>query len=149
MDNLKQGEKQSIRQFICEIEENFVDKCGHGDKDDSGFTEMRRRVMGKCLIEGIREEISNKMRGEIKDQKEEFLWSTLTEAAQDAEWLWSLHHRKTHRGGMALSRSYNFQDFSLDDDGYVIVYTDGACLRNGQPDAVAGLGVWFGEDHFL
>jgi len=30
-------------------------------------------------------------------------------------------------------------------DGYVVVYTDGACERNGKPNAKAGIGVWFGD----
>ena len=30
----------------------------------------------------------------------------------------------------------------------VIVYTDGACSKNGQQGAKAGLGVYFGEDDF-
>jgi len=29
------------------------------------------------------------------------------------------------------------------------VYTDGACKRNGKPDALAGYGVWWGDDHVL
>ena len=29
------------------------------------------------------------------------------------------------------------------------VYVDGACIRNGQPDAGAGYGVWFGNKHEL
>jgi len=28
-----------------------------------------------------------------------------------------------------------------------IVYTDGSCLNNGDEDAVAGSGVWFGPDN--
>ena len=29
------------------------------------------------------------------------------------------------------------------------VYVDGACKNNGQPDAAAGYGVWFGKNHEL
>ncbi|GJE84812.1 ribonuclease H-like protein [Phanerochaete sordida] len=29
----------------------------------------------------------------------------------------------------------------------IVVYTDGSCLENGDEDARAGLGVWFGVDH--
>ena len=29
------------------------------------------------------------------------------------------------------------------------VYVDGACKKNGQPDAAAGYGVWFGNNHRL
>lgn len=44
---------------------------------------------------------------------------------------------------------YGKHDFMEDRDGYVHVYTDGACENNGKPTAVAGLGVYFGEGHAL
>lgn len=34
-------------------------------------------------------------------------------------------------------------------NGYVIVYTDGACENNGKSKAKAGIGVWFGENNPL
>lgn len=41
-------------------------------------------------------------------------------------------------------------DYFLEDfDGNIEVYVDGACSRNGRPDAQAGLGVWFNDDHRL
>ncbi|XP_031848424.1 ribonuclease H1 [Nomia melanderi] len=39
--------------------------------------------------------------------------------------------------------------FITDSDGYVNVYTDGACGGNGTAGAKAGIGVWFGENHPL
>ncbi|KAM8713027.1 hypothetical protein ACLKA7_013356 [Drosophila subpalustris] len=39
--------------------------------------------------------------------------------------------------------------FTIDSEGYVIVYTDGSCLGNGRKDACAGFGVYFGDDHPL
>lgn len=39
--------------------------------------------------------------------------------------------------------------FNRDDNGFVIVYTDGACEGNGQKNAKAGIGVWFGQNHPL
>ncbi|XP_067633911.1 ribonuclease H1-like [Eurosta solidaginis] len=39
--------------------------------------------------------------------------------------------------------------FEIDSEDYVIVYTDGSCINNGRPDASAGLGVYFGENHPL
>lgn len=44
---------------------------------------------------------------------------------------------------------YGKYDFMEDRDGYVHVYTDGACENNGKSTAVAGLGVYFGEGHAL
>lgn len=37
--------------------------------------------------------------------------------------------------------------FNYDDDGFVLVYIDGACFHNGKPNATAGLGVWFNHNH--
>lgn len=39
--------------------------------------------------------------------------------------------------------------FNIDNDGYVNVYTDGACSLNGHKNAQAGIGVWFGNNHPL
>lgn len=38
--------------------------------------------------------------------------------------------------------------FDIQDD-HVVVYTDGACEKNGYKGAKAGVGVWFGPDHPL
>lgn len=40
-------------------------------------------------------------------------------------------------------------EFSVDGDGYVNVYTDGACSSNGGKNARAGIGVWFGDNNPL
>ncbi|XP_073829125.1 ribonuclease H1 [Musca autumnalis] len=39
--------------------------------------------------------------------------------------------------------------FNIDDEGFVIVYTDGSCFNNGKANACAGFGVWFGDNHPL
>ncbi|XP_022115421.2 ribonuclease H1 [Pieris rapae] len=40
-------------------------------------------------------------------------------------------------------------DFKVDDDGFVQVYTDGACSSNGRSGARAGIGVYWGDGHSL
>lgn len=40
-------------------------------------------------------------------------------------------------------------EFEMDNDGYVQVYTDGACSANGKTGARAGLGVYWGDGHPL
>lgn len=40
-------------------------------------------------------------------------------------------------------------NFEIDNDGYVQVYTDGACSANGRSGARAGLGVYWGDGHSL
>ncbi|KAJ2943857.1 hypothetical protein O0L34_g8184 [Tuta absoluta] len=47
------------------------------------------------------------------------------------------------------SRSNNIKEFDVDSDGFVKVYTDGACSQNGNIGARAGLGVYWGDGHFL
>jgi ribonuclease HI len=42
-----------------------------------------------------------------------------------------------------------FLDFTVDRNGYVIVYIDGACPGNGNQGARGGIGVWFGNNHPL
>ncbi|XP_050460117.1 ribonuclease H1 isoform X2 [Cataglyphis hispanica] len=40
-------------------------------------------------------------------------------------------------------------DFIMDENGYVNVFTDGACSSNGYKNARAGIGVWFQDNHPL
>ena len=51
--------------------------------------------------------------------------------------------------GRASNSGVDLKNFTMDQDGYVEVYTDGACTRNGQGGARAGIGVWFGDNHEL
>lgn len=39
--------------------------------------------------------------------------------------------------------------FITDSQGFLVVYTDGACESNGRVGAKAGVGVYFGRDHPL
>lgn len=41
------------------------------------------------------------------------------------------------------------EEFEMDNDGYVQVYTDGACSANGRSGARAGLGVYWADGHPL
>jgi len=43
----------------------------------------------------------------------------------------------------------DFPGFEVDQNGYVHVYTDGACENNGRAGAKAGIGVWFADHHPL
>lgn len=47
------------------------------------------------------------------------------------------------------SYSHSGRGFERDSDGFVQVYTDGACSSNGQYGAKAGKGVYWGEGHRL
>ena len=39
------------------------------------------------------------------------------------------------------------QNFTVDHDGFLVVYTDGACVNNGRRGALAGIGVWWGDNN--
>lgn len=47
------------------------------------------------------------------------------------------------------SKNNIFPGFETDENGYVHVYTDGACENNGRVGARAGIGVWFADNHPL
>ncbi|KAH0948776.1 hypothetical protein HN011_005034 [Eciton burchellii] len=47
------------------------------------------------------------------------------------------------------SEQDNKVHFIMDEDGYVNVFTDGACSSNGYENARAGIGVWFQDNHPL
>ncbi|KAL0112782.1 hypothetical protein PUN28_012211 [Cardiocondyla obscurior] len=61
------------------------------------------------------------------------------------------YERKISTNYSQPSQSFN-QDkagFMVDKDGYVNVFTDGACSSNGYKNARAGIGVWFQDNHPL
>ncbi|XP_023706938.1 uncharacterized protein LOC111864133 isoform X3 [Cryptotermes secundus] len=47
------------------------------------------------------------------------------------------------------SKNNTSPGFDTDENGYVHVYTDGACENNGRVGARAGIGVWFADNHPL
>lgn len=58
------------------------------------------------------------------------------------------HHQSKIWEPIGLKMIGKFE-FSIDSEGFVIVYTDGSCINNGQSNSIAGFGVYFGEDHPL
>lgn len=75
----------------------------------------------------------------------------LLDVAQDAEDLLTLLTRS--KGSVEFlvdrySHRYRNRGFHVNDNGFVIVYIDGACLRNGTSNAKAGIGIWFADDHW-
>jgi len=56
---------------------------------------------------------------------------------------------KHEDGHISFNSGADLSNFSVDEDGFVIVYTDGACQANGKFGAKAGVGIWFGENHDL
>ena len=145
--NGDQGSHERIRDYVAYINQNFNENCLiRSSSDNHVFHPVSK---SSWLLNGLRPELSVELRPEIDHSDDYFPWDQLVEAAQDAEWLWSLRHRKSRYYVDSESKRCNLLNLPVDSDGYVIVYTDGACLKNGQPDAPAGIGVWFGDGHFL
>uniref|UniRef100_A0A1B6DWM3 Ribonuclease H n=1 Tax=Clastoptera arizonana TaxID=38151 RepID=A0A1B6DWM3_9HEMI len=51
--------------------------------------------------------------------------------------------------GRQILENSKSEEFIISEDGFVSVFTDGACSRNGFHDAKAGIGVWFNHGHPL
>lgn len=47
------------------------------------------------------------------------------------------------------TRTLKNLEFSINKDGFILVYTDGSCRGNGKSSAVAGYGVYFDDNHPL
>lgn len=37
-------------------------------------------------------------------------------------------------------------EIAAEEEGWDVVYSDGACKGNGQPGSIAGVGVWWGHN---
>lgn len=65
----------------------------------------------------------------------------------------TVHSNTTVVDGSSVPKKYrndtDDKDTFITENGYVIVFTDGACENNGKPNAKAGIGVWFGDNHQL
>ena len=82
------------------------------------------------------------------------------DTAQEAHDFISEHKRVTKREWAAKFKVMKLKpiaytvvlrghQFGCDIEGYVHVYTDGACKNNGRREAKAGIGVWFGPNHSM
>ena len=62
---------------------------------------------------------------------------------------WQSDKIRMIKPGETNLKSYGGYQFQEDSDGFVHVYTDGSCENNGRRNAIAGLGVYFDENHPL
>ena len=139
----KQGPLQTVADFALDIDEAFVKAYGNEKSEYCGYTQeainlrdFRRGLKKEWLVEGvhmaIREAMFDFLPYDIDDVE---YWKDVIDAAEDAESIVMLNRRKK-KNYVAFERH-----------GFTRVYVDGACIRNGRPDAQGGIGVWFGHDH--
>lgn len=139
----KQGPLQTVADFALDIDEAFVKAYGNEKSEYCGYTQeainlrdFRRGLKKEWLVEGvhmaIREAMFDFLPYDIDDVE---YWKDVIDAAEDAESIVMLNRRK--------KKNY----IAFERHGFTRVYVDGACIRNGRPDAQGGIGVWFGHDH--
>lgn len=145
--NWRQHKNESVEDYIRFIREESDENQRYGFKPSKyvGGCPPERKIM--WLFKGIRDEIFKELGVVFKREPASYDFDEMTEAVQRAEWLWSLKQKRYGSKFGERVSSKNSEYFTVDRDGYIIVYTDGACPRNGQQGAKGGIGVWFSEDH--
>lgn len=143
--SIEQRPRQPVARFVTYIDRTFKSRFPD-EGTNKKFRDFRGETKKEWLKEGLREELFDLICFDVRNGRDKyFTWKDMIEAAQDAEYLFNL------RNPPAVPRvsKYNDSNFAVDRDGYVIVYTDGACLGNGTSTAMGGIGVYFGPDHEL
>ncbi len=79
----------------------------------------------RYLMEGMNRDILDHLRFEIREGHVVLDWNDLKEAARDAAWLSSLHHRKEGCDFGSETPYDNPYGFKVDQEGFVQIYTDG------------------------
>lgn len=144
----KQKKGQLVRSYVKFIENNLHELALPVGRGSIFYGSRRPKTKADWLVSGILPNILDMLREDVVENQVNLKWDDVTEAAQDAEFLLSLYKRKNLKIGHKTPVS-NCEHFKVDADGFIIVYTDGACPGNGKPGAKAGIGVWFGKDHRL
>lgn len=144
----KQREGQHVEYYLRYIRKQLLRNGHHYGCRSSGLgchVSNRDICAGRWLLAGIHDSIFNELSPDIKAFRYYMTFDELADVVQDAEYLSTMRMRLTPRFYFADKVEEENEDgFMVDEDGHIIVYTDGACPRNGQPGAQGGIGVWFG-----
>jgi len=60
-----------------------------------------------------------------------------------------INKRAKHESSQLSNDDIDKTKYAMDEEDFVIVYTDGACSSNGKIGSRAGIGVWFGDGNAL
>jgi len=142
---LKQGPNQTIQEFVGDVNQTYTNMYGNNPSEYAGYSpeaislrQFRRETKKEWLIAGIHMAIRDAL-DELPFYMEDInLWNDVIDTVEDAETIVMLNRLKSAKQSMHK----RFQKH-----GFTRVYVDGACLRNGQPDASGGIGIWFGHDN--
>lgn len=135
--NLRMG------QFIANINREYEYTFGrHCD------SRHRRHTKTNWLFNGMRNDIWRVMNKDVTNRDiDRYNWLEICESAQDAEWFIDLSSKRHEMMRQPSGLSHRIDDFLFDEDEYIHVYTDGACLGNGRGNPVGGIGVFFNHNH--
>ena len=109
------------------------------------------------LVSGMRQDITSELMDVLEHREDEIMgspdmfdmpWDELVDAAQDAEDMITLRRNSDVASFKPVfDLGYKNKGFTVNNQGFVIVHTDGACRGNGTANAKGGIGVWFGHNH--
>ncbi|XP_066156967.1 ribonuclease H [Euwallacea fornicatus] len=137
----------SINSFISNVMDNLL--TSHASKLLNQLNEAERKA--------------RLLQGEIQDIRIQI--ATLTDSAvgilEGTVVSNTTNNLNGNKVGCSFKRGLEMTDFASEcqakrgkedfpmENGYVVVYTDGACEQNGKSNARAGIGVWFSDRHPL
>lgn len=131
IDDSKNYNNIENRPFIPRKSAGYIENADDSDDSDD-LNDILTKQMDDIekRIKGVEKSVNKIIKKSTKDsQKQTIMIDPLVPK----------HKRKKN----------NLDGFEYNDDGFVQVYTDGACSANGTTAARAGLGVFWGEDHRL
>ena len=148
---LKQSPLQTVKDFVRVVDNEFVST--HGQMEFSlsraakKFRQLRRQTKKEWLLNGIIQEIKTLLPSD--DLPGIVMWHDVVKSVERAETIAILQKKLKYQCEPVTEQHpiIKNKNQQIDSDGFLMVYTDGACLRNGSPDAQAGIGIWYGRNH--
>ena len=142
-----QREGQKVGDYLNYIKRQLKNGYHHGCRLSEVCVSKDADICAeRWLVEGILDPIHENLSPNIQEFNNDLTLDQVVQAVLDAEWLLTMEQSENDYFGEAVSRN-NEDDFQVDQNGHIIVYTDGVCNKDGQPGAKGGMGVWFGKDH--
>lgn len=145
----KQRRKQKVRQYLKYVQSQLRMDHHNGCRSHGlclAYYYDEDVCAERWFVDGLLKPIHRELSSDIQKFSNNLSLDEILEAVQDAEWLCTMRQRDEKYFGEEVSQ-YNGDDFDVDQNGHIIVYTDGACPGNGQPGAQGGIGGWFGQYH--
>ena len=145
-----QREGSSVATYAKFIRSQYVCKHNRNSLWSRKFGSFNPDSKEDWFKAGLLEDVSDEMQRIMHCRdlcNEDLSLNQLVDVAQDAADLLMLYEKKNRCGTEINGYAYKLDDFSINEYGYAVVYTDGACPGNGTSNVRAGVGVWFGENH--